>query len=144
MKEVSAQEAYRLLEKDPDCIYLDVRSIPEFEAGHPLRAINIPILHFVEGMGMSPNEDFVKVVEANVPKDAKILVGCKTGMRSAHACEVLSQLGYQDTTNVRPGFVGSMDPFGRITEPGWSMLGLPLCSECVPESNYEALAAKAK
>jgi len=79
MKEMNAQEAYDLLQKDPDYLYLDVRSVPEFEQGHPIKAINIPLLHFVAGMGMLPNDDFVAVVEASLPKDAKLLVSCKTG-----------------------------------------------------------------
>jgi rhodanese-related sulfurtransferase len=144
MKEVSPQEAYELLESDPEYIYLDVRSVPEFEAGHPEKAINIPILHFTQGLGMSPNQDFPVVVEANLPKDAKIVIGCKTGGRSAQACAVMSRMGYTDVTNVRGGFVGATDNFGRVVEPGWSMLNLPTSVDSADEARYETLAAKAK
>ena len=144
MKEVSPKEAYELIESDPEYIYLDVRSVPEFEAGHPEKAINIPILHFTPGAGMSPNQDFPAVVEANLPKDAKIVVGCKSGGRSAQACAVMSQMGYTNVTNVRGGFVGAMDNFGRVVEPGWSMLNLPTSVESDTEARYETLAAKAK
>lgn len=143
MKELSPQEAYDLMQSDPEYIYLDVRSVPEFEAGHATTAINIPIAHLIPGAGMSPNQDFVAVVEATLPKNAKVVVGCKTGGRSARACEVMSQMGYTDVANVRGGFVGAMDNVGRVTEPGWSMLNLPTCSECSDEARYEALAAKA-
>lgn len=144
MKEVSPQEANDLMQNDPECVYLDVRSVPEFEAGHAERAINIPILHFTPGAGMSPNEDFPTVVEATVPKDAKLVVGCKSGMRSRHACELLSQMGFTNVANIRGGFVGMSDNFGRVTEPGWSMLNLPTCSDCSDDARYEAIAAKAK
>lgn len=144
MKEVSAQEAYELMQSDSDYIYLDVRSVPEFEAGHPPRAINIPIMHFTPGAGMSPNGDFAAVAEASLPKDAKLVVGCKSGMRSARACDVLSQMGFSNLANVRGGFVGAMDNLGRVSEPGWSMLNLPTCSECGEQTHYEALAAKAR
>lgn len=144
MKEVSAQEAYELIKSDPDYTYLDVRSVPEFEAGHPENSINIPIMHFSPGMGMSPNDDFVAVVEANLPKDAKLVIGCKTGMRSARACEILSQMGYTDVANVRGGYMGMTDNFGRVVEPGWSMLNLPSSTESRDEARYETLAAKAK
>src|SRR5215469_9699444 len=143
MKEVSPQEAYDLLQSDQEYIYLDVRSVPEFEAGHAAGAINIPLMHFT-GMGMTPNEDFPAVVASGIPKDAKIIVGCKTSGRSARACEVMSQLGYTNLTNMRGGFVGLMDNFGRLVEPGWSMLNLPTCTECEDDSNYEAIVAKAK
>ena len=143
MKEVSPQEAHDLMQTDSDYIYLDVRSVPEFEAGHPEGALNIPIMHFTPGIGMSPNEDFQAVVESALPKDAKLVIGCKTGMRSARACEALSQMGYSDVANVRGGFVGMMDNFGRLVEPGWSMLNLPASTGSGDEKSYESLAAKA-
>ena len=144
MKEVTPQEAFADLEKDPDAVYLDVRSIPEFQQGHPARAINIPIYHFYPGMGMMPNEDFIEVVQANLPKNKKILIGCKTGSRSARAVEVLTQLGYADVANIRGGFIGVMDPFGRVLESGWSLLNLPVCTACTENSQYDQLATKAK
>jgi rhodanese-related sulfurtransferase len=144
MKEVTPTEALSQLEKEPETIYLDVRSVPEFQQGHPIRAINIPILHFLPGMGMMPNDDFASVVQANLSKKTKIVIGCKTGARSARACEVLSQLGYSDVANVRGGFVGVMDPMGSVLEAGWSLLNLPVCTECSKDAQYDQLATKAK
>ena len=144
MKDVSAQEALDLMNSDPDYIYLDVRSVPEFEAGHPVRAMNIPLMHMVPGIGMSPNEDFPAVVQANLPTDAKLLVGCKTGMRSARATELLTQLGYSNVTNMRGGFAGLTDNSGRLVDPGWSTLNLPVCTECAQDARYEKLASKIK
>ena len=143
MKEVSPQEANDLIQSDPDYIYLDVRSVMEFEAGHPAGAINIPLMHFAPGQGMFPNEDFPAVVEANLPKDAKLVVGCKTGGRSARACDILGQMGYTDTRNMRGGFAGMTDNTGRLVEPGWSMLNLPSSSDSPEEARYETLAKKA-
>ena len=143
MKEINPKEAHDLMQSAPECIYLDVRSVPEFEAGHAAGAVNIPLLHFTPGAGMSPNPDFQTVVDANLAKDAKIVVGCKTGGRSARACEIMSGMGYADVTNIRGGFVGVMDNFGNVAEPGWSMLNLPTCADCKEESQYGSLAAKA-
>ena len=142
MREISAGDAHELMLKEPDYIYLDVRSIPEFEQGHPVKAVNIPLLHFTPGMGMLPNDESTRVVKANLPKNAKLVVGCKTGMRSARACEILTELGYANVTNVRGGFIGVMDNFGRVVEPGWSLLNLPVCNVCSEECQYEHLAAK--
>jgi rhodanese-related sulfurtransferase len=143
MKEITPEQALAQLQSDPNAVYLDVRSIPEFQQGHPIRAINIPILHFLPGMGMMPNEDFEKVVQANLPKDATIVIGCKTGGRSARACDVLSQLGYANVANVRGGFIGVMDNLGRVVEPGWSLLDFPICTSCDQDSQYDRLATKA-
>ncbi|MEN3335687.1 MAG: hypothetical protein V7641_5052 [Blastocatellia bacterium] len=144
MKEVSPQEAHELMQSDPQIIYLDVRSVPEYEAGHPQGAINIPLLHFAPGLGMTPNEDFPAVVEANLPKEAKIIVGCKSGGRSANACQIMSQIGYRDVTNMRGGFGGAADAFGRVVEPGWAMINLPIATEAADGADYESLAAQAK
>ncbi len=144
MKEINAKEAYEQMQKDPEYIYLDVRSIPEYEQGHPKGSINIPIMHFNPSLGMVPNEDFVKVAAAVLPKDAKLVVGCKTGGRSYRACEILAQLGYTNLTNVSGGFLGAMDNTGRIVEPGWSMLELPVDTGGGGDSGYEKLAEKVR
>lgn len=144
MKEVNPQEAFDLMQNDAEYIYLDVRSVPEFEAGHPKDAINIPIMHFNPATGMSPNEEFLAVAEANLPKDSKLVVGCKAGGRSARACQMLSQIGYENVTNVRGGFVAATDNFGRVVEPGWSMLNLPTSTEAPEEARYDSLLAKSK
>ena len=144
MKEISPQEAYDLMKSDPEYIYLDVRSVPEFEAGHPEGAVNIPLLHFDPNRGMSPNQDFAAVVEAVIAKDAKLVVGCKSGGRSANACQVMSQMGYSNVANVRGGFGGQVDNFGRVVEAGWSMLGLPVSTESDDNSCYESLHSRTK
>jgi rhodanese-related sulfurtransferase len=144
MKEINAEQAFEEMQRVPETIYLDVRSIPEFEQAHPAGAINIPLLHFAPGMGMMPNDDFLGVVEATIPRDARILVGCKTGGRSVRACELMSQIGYTNVTNVRGGFLGVVDNLGRVTEPGWSLLDLPICKNCLPDAHYDALSKKSK
>jgi hypothetical protein len=68
------------------------------------------------------------------------VIGCKTGGRSARACQILTQMGYTDAANVRGGFGGQVDNFGRVVEPGWSTLNLPLCTECPDDARYDTLA----
>jgi rhodanese-related sulfurtransferase len=126
MKEVSPKEAYELMQNDPEYIYLDVRSVMEFDDGHPVGAVNVPIMNFTPGMGMTPNQDFVQTVDEKFPKDAKLVIGCKSGGRSAQACIVMEKMGYTNVANMRGGFVGAVDQMGRLVEPGWSMLDLPV------------------
>ncbi|HSF25423.1 MAG TPA: rhodanese-like domain-containing protein, partial [Blastocatellia bacterium] len=99
---------------------------------------------FTPGSGMSPNQDFAAVVDAALAKDARFVVGCKSGGRSARACEIMSQMGFTDVANIRGGFGGLIDNTGRLVEPGWSTLGLPTCADCDDESRYESLVAKAR
>ncbi len=126
MKEVSPKEAYELMQDDKGYTYLDVRSTMEFDEGHPAGAVNVPIMNFTPGFGMRPNPDFVQTIEEQFPKDAKLVIGCKSGGRSAQACQIMEKMGYTDVANVRGGFVGAVDNFGRLVEPGWSMLDLPV------------------
>ena len=43
VKRISPEEARDLMDKE-GYVYLDVRSVPEFAAGHPTGAYNIPLL----------------------------------------------------------------------------------------------------
>src|SRR5579871_263852 len=111
-KRVLPKEAAALLSEG--WAYLDVRSIPEFEDGHPAGASNVPLLHFQNGR-MAPNADFKRVVEANFPKDAKIVVGCKAGGRSLQAATLMESAGYTNVVDMRGGYHGERDGFGRAS-----------------------------
>lgn len=137
IQQTTPDKAKEILDQDASALYLDVRSIPEFTAGHPIRAVNIPLLH-LKGGQMIPNPDFQAVAQAVLPKDKRLLVGCKTGGRSQKACEILSQLGYQNLSNVDGGFGGNDH------QPGWQALGLPVSQENGEGVGYETLASKAK
>jgi rhodanese-related sulfurtransferase len=81
---------------------------------------------------MIENPDFFKVVEANFPKDAKLVMGCQVGMRSQKAAEIL----------VQGGFGGMKDESGRTLAQGWAELGLPVSADNADGVSYESLAAK--
>ena len=144
IKEISTQEAYDMLEKGTDCVYIDVRTVGEFLAGHPKGAVNIPVAFPDPGQGMRLNGEFVKVVESHFPRNKKIIVGCQAGPRSDAAARLLQEAGYQDVSSMQGGFGGMRDPFGRVLAPGWSSLGLPVSQENSEGVSYESLAAKVK
>jgi rhodanese-related sulfurtransferase len=108
--------------------YLDVRSVPEFDEGHPTGAYNVPFMHKGPG-GMSPNPDFGTVVSARFPRDARLLVGCKSGVRSQKACAALESLGYSQLIDVRGGFGGEVDSLGQVTVAGWKDRNLPVTTQ---------------
>jgi rhodanese-related sulfurtransferase len=141
IKRVSPEEAKQLLDGE-GYVYLDVRSIPEFEQGHPEGAYNIPLLHMTPG-GMQPNPDFMDVVSATFDRDTKVVVGCKAGGRSLRAAQAMLQAGYTQVIDQRAGFVGATNPFGQVTEPGWQPQGLPVATEAAEGHTYGDLAAKA-
>jgi rhodanese-related sulfurtransferase len=141
IKRVSPAEAKRLVDED-GYVYVDVRSVPEFEAEHPTGACNVPLMN-AGPAGMTPNPEFITVMTKAFPKDAKIVIGCKGGNRSLRAANLLVQQGYSDVIDQRAGFDAARDPFGQVTEPGWKTAGLPVESGAGGDKSYEAIRDKA-
>jgi rhodanese-related sulfurtransferase len=123
VKRISPREARQLL--DEGWVYLDVRTEPEFAAGHPAGAHHVP-LHLAGPRGMTPNPDFLPTVETRYPKDTPLVLGCRSGGRSLTAARMLLAAGYTRVVDQRAGFEGARDPFGQLVEPGWAAAGLPV------------------
>ncbi|MFO7603512.1 MAG: rhodanese-like domain-containing protein [Gammaproteobacteria bacterium] len=103
-------------------VLLDVRSTPEYKAGHPEHSYNVPYpFIYQECENRSPDgacigggarimqdpDAFVRYVESIVPdKDTPIYTLCRTGVRSVGAANVLTDAGYTHVRNVWEGFVG--------------------------------------
>ena len=132
IRRVSPEEAKELL--DQGYSYLDVRTETEFEAGHVPGAYNVPI-----SRKSVPNADFLAVVGSHFEKDRGLVVGCHTGSRSQRAVIMLADAGYTNVVELRTGFAGSRDAFGR-PEPGWSKKGLPIETGSPEGRTYAALA----
>lgn len=121
IRQTTPPEAYETRTREPDAVYLDVRTEAEFEAGHPAGARNVPVVFFdAAGGPPKPNPDFVAVVARTLPRTARLLVGCQAGGRSQRACELLAEAGYTEVANVRGGFGDTRDV------PGWQESGLPV------------------
>lgn len=137
---VPPAEAKTLLDEH-GYVYVDVRSVPEFEAGHPAGAYNIPLNHQTPA-GMQPNPKFLAVFEATFPKDAKIVLGCRSGARSLKAAGLLRHAGYTVIVDQRCGWAGAPDAFGK-TEPGWHASGLPTSLTAEPGHAWAELETRA-
>jgi len=110
-------------------VIIDVRSTPEYKAGHPEHAYNVPspfIYQYCDPMkgrrpdgacvaGLpsgdvripQPGADFVSYVESIIPdKETPIYTMCRTGVRSVGAAELLKLAGYTHVRNIWEGFVG--------------------------------------
>jgi rhodanese-related sulfurtransferase len=122
IRSVSPEEAAALLADG--YVYVDVRSEPEFEAGHVPGALNVPLLHQGAG-GMTPNPEFLAVMQQAFAPTEKLVVGCKAGGRSKKAADQLAQAGFSELTEMSAGWDGSRDAFGRAV-PGWSKKDLPV------------------
>lgn len=138
---VSVTEARELQQQG--YVYVDVRSTGEFDGGHPDAAVNVPLIEPDPDTGQpSPNPDFVRVLAGLFGTDARLLVGCQVGGRSARATQMLRAMGFTNVVNVRGGFAGMRDPMGRTVDQGWTDAGLPVETGQPDGRAYADLAAK--
>lgn len=100
---VSPEEAYRLLQSDPEVVIVDVRQPVETQSGSVPGAVLIPLTEFGRRMG-------------ELPRDRPILTICRSSHRSPIAARRLKRAGY-DVTNVLGGTMA------------WQAAGLPLTRE---------------
>lgn len=81
------------LKADENAVILDVRTEAEFNEGIIANAINIDI-HLGQG--------FITEIEA-LDKTKNYYVYCRSGMRSAKACEIMNELGFEHAYNLVGG-----------------------------------------
>lgn len=92
VKNISIDEAEKHVAQSTNVMVLDVRTPKEFKAGHlaGARAINFY------------DADFKDQV-AGLDKTKTYIVFCAVGGRSAKACSIMAELGFQDVRNVEGG-----------------------------------------
>ena len=88
MKEISFDEFYQLYQNEQLSL-VDVREVEEFEALHLEGARNFPLSQLAD-------------TYEQLDKDNLYYVICKSGMRSARACQFLAEQGFE-VTNVHGG-----------------------------------------
>ncbi len=82
-KQITAEEAKKIMDSGEDYILLDVREQDEFDAGH------------IPGAILIPYTEIERKAESLLPdKNKQILVYCRSGRRSKIASESLAKLGY--------------------------------------------------
>lgn len=141
VERISPREAQARLERGH--AYLDVRAVAEFDTGHPPGAYNVPLLIPRAGGGSDENREFLRVVRAAFAKDAPIVLGCATGVRSLRAAELLIADGYARVSEQRAGMDGVRDAFGRVREKGHRAEGLAISVSSEAGRSYAALLAQA-
>jgi rhodanese-related sulfurtransferase len=94
--DLTQQEWVSQYDADENAIILDVRTENECDQGIIPNSINIDIY---EGPG------FIAKVEA-LDRSKKYYVYCRSGARSAKACEVMKDLGFEYTYNLEGGILG--------------------------------------
>ncbi len=98
LKQVYAEQ----LAEEKDHVLLDVRTGEEFQTGSLPGARHIPL-------------DELRGRLDELPKDRKIVVFCKVGLRGYIACRMLSQRGY-DCRNLAGGLLSYQDTIGTASD----------------------------
>jgi len=95
MKELSQKDWAAQLNEDENSLLLDVRTEEEFSEGYIPNAKQLDIFKA---------QEFVAEVN-NLDKSKNFYVYCRSGKRSAQACQILNQLGVENTYNLEGGFM---------------------------------------
>ncbi|RAV29833.1 rhodanese-like domain-containing protein [Sinomicrobium soli] len=95
MADLIQEEWVEELENDSSAVILDVRTAEEFEEGYIPNAINIDIR---QGQG------FIDELE-KLDKSKTYYVYCRSGARSAQACSLMEQLGFEEAHNLLGGIL---------------------------------------
>ena len=90
-KQVPVTKVRELVEKD--AFIVDVREEDEYEAGHLINSVNIPLSELRERTD-------------EIPKDRPVYLHCRSGQRSYNAVLALQGRGYDNVINIAGSFLG--------------------------------------
>lgn len=95
VEDITQDQWEDLIANDTDAIILDVRTEEEVEDGYIPNMLNLDIR-----MG----QGFLDEVE-KLDKSKNYYVYCRSGARSAQACTLMNQMGFETTYNLIGGFM---------------------------------------
>ncbi len=91
VRKLSPAEATGKMNRE-DAVIVDVRSEAEFQSGHIVGAINIPLTQISSSLSRLQKY-----------RDKPVITICATGQRSGTACKQLKQAGFADVYSVTGG-----------------------------------------
>ncbi|MDZ7803426.1 rhodanese-like domain-containing protein [Thiohalophilus sp.] len=101
----SPSEAVKMINRE-DALVLDVREDTEYQEGHIINAMHLPL---------SQLNDQMKKLEKH--KEQPIIVACRSGQRSGQACATLKKAGFDNVYNLGGGILA------------WKNANLPLVNQ---------------
>lgn len=140
---VTAAEAYEKWQAAPEEVtIIDVRTLEEFLfIGSPPMAWRIPVaVQSYEWDAekkyypMAPLADFVSRVQTVAKPDDTIMITCRSGGRSAIACNMLAQTGFTNVYNIIDGMEGNgHSDSDSEAKGGWKNTGCPWTKKITPD-----------
>ena len=95
MEDLTQDEWVSQLENDDNAVILDVRTDDEVADGIILNAVHIDIYK---------GQDFISEIE-DLDESKNYYVYCRSGNRSGQACNIMNQLGFENTYNLLGGIL---------------------------------------
>ena len=92
IKEIESTELKNRLEAGEDIVLLDIRSDAEVRQGVLPKAEHLPM-------------HLIPLKMQDLPKDKDVVLYCRSGARSYHACAFLAQQGIDNAYNLRGGII---------------------------------------
>jgi rhodanese-related sulfurtransferase len=92
VREVTARETQDALARGEQITLIDIREQNEWNLGHAAPAMYI-------GRGVLESQ-----IESRVPREARVVLYCASGNRSALAARTLAEMGYTDVASMAGGF----------------------------------------
>jgi len=100
--EVTPEQVLERQRRGESITLLDVRDL------HEVNAAKIPgTLHISRG-------NLETKVEAQIPRDAHVIIYCASGNRSVFAADLLQEMGYEDVASMSGGIRGWIDAGGEV------------------------------
>ena len=129
--DVTPEEAWDILKTDKSAVLIDCRTDAEWSyvgqtdlSGLRKEPLNIAWKDFPT---LEINPAFAEEIAAACPdKQTKLLIMCRSGLRSIDAAIAATEAGYGRAYNILEGFEGEKDANGhRGNTGGWKHRGLP-------------------
>ena len=95
VKNISAEEAHKLIENNKEVVIIDVRSRQEYKSGHIPGSKSIPV-----------NEFASRISELEKYKENSVIVHCASGSRSTSAVRVLLKNNFTNIYHMNRGLSG--------------------------------------
>jgi rhodanese-related sulfurtransferase len=102
--EITAREVQDALARGESLALIDIREQNEWAMGHATPAQYI-------GRGVLESQ-----IEAKVPRDARVVLMCASGNRSALAALTLREMGYQNVASLAGGYRDWVASGGAVAE----------------------------
>lgn len=102
MKQITVEELKARIDSGEKINLIDCREPHEYEEAN-LGAKLIPLGKF-QTMDLDELENL---------KNEEVIIHCRSGKRSAMACTILDQMGFQNTVNVEGGILAWINKYGQ-------------------------------